>query len=61
MVANLAMQLRDFVRKNQLGKVLWAPTDVVLSEYDVVQPDIIFVSEERREIIGEANLSGAPD
>ena len=39
----------------------WAPTDVVLSPESVVQPDILFVSNERRGIITEANVSGAPD
>ncbi len=36
-----------------------APTDVVLSDYDVVQPDIIVVCDEKK--ITEANIQGAPD
>ena len=36
-----------------------APTDVVLSEYDVVQPDIIVVCNEKK--ITESNIQGAPD
>ena len=44
-----------------LGQVLWAPLDVVLSPENVVQPDILFISNERRGIITEANVSGAPD
>ena len=59
--ANLGMNLRDFVRRNHLGTVLWAPTDVVLSMENVVQPDILYVSNERREIITEDNVEGAPD
>ena len=60
-VANLGMLLREFVKVNRLGAVLWAPTDVVLSPESVVQPDILFISNERRGIITEANVSGAPD
>ena len=60
-LANLGTILRHFVRGNTLGEVLWAPMDVVLSEDNVVQPDILFVSIERRGIIGEDNISGAPD
>ena len=36
-----------------------APTDVVLSEYDVVQPDVFVVCDEKK--ITEANIQGAPD
>ena len=41
--------------------ILDAPCDVILSEENVVQPDILFVRRERSGIIGEANLKGAPD
>ena len=59
--ANLGVALRDFVGRNRLGVVLWAPMDAMLSDEDVVQPDILFVSNERRGIIAEDNISGAPD
>jgi Uma2 family endonuclease len=36
-----------------------APTDVVLSEYDVVQPDVLVVCDRAR--ITDANIQGAPD
>ena len=58
---DLGTLLWDFVKTNNLGVVLWAPVDVVLSEESVVQPDILFVSNERREIITEDNIHGAPD
>jgi Uma2 family endonuclease len=58
---NLASALLQHVRKGELGQVLEAPFDVVLSEESVVQPDILFVCKERLGIIGELNLQGAPD
>ena len=58
---NLGMLLWEFVRGKGLGQVVWAPTDVVLSPESVVQPDILFISNERRGIITEDNVSGAPD
>ena len=54
-------KLRMFIAENELGRTWVAPLDVVLSNYDVAQPDILFVSNERRGIITEANVSGAPD
>ena len=43
------------------GEVFHAPCDVVLSEENVVQPDLLLVRKERLSIIGEANLPAAPD
>ncbi|MBI4546680.1 MAG: Uma2 family endonuclease [Ignavibacteriae bacterium] len=53
--------LDEFVRKNNLGEVFLAPTDVVLSMTSVVQPDILFVSKERSNIITKKNIIAAPD
>jgi len=60
-LALLYMSLWDFVEEHQIGEVLLAPLDVVLSEIDVVQPDIMYISNERRRIITEKNIQGAPD
>ena len=38
-----------------------APYDVVLSDYDVAQPDMLFVSNDRSAIVTERNIQGAPD
>ena len=48
-------------KERGLGSVYSAPTDVVLSDTDVVQPDLLFVSTEREHIITRANIQGAPD
>ena len=57
----LANLLDDFVENHDLGEVFIAPTDVVLSETDVVQPDILFVRKERSHIVTDDNIRGAPD
>lgn len=57
----LGWRLARFVRERDLGHVFFAPTDVVLSNTDVVQPDLLFISRERAEIITPANIQGAPD
>ncbi|MFQ6014317.1 MAG: Uma2 family endonuclease [Anaerolineae bacterium] len=53
--------LRAFVTVHALGEVFLAPCDVVLSQEDVVQPDLFFISKGRRHLITEKNISGAPD
>jgi Uma2 family endonuclease len=58
---NLAYQMGPFVRDNALGEVFVAPTDVYLSDTNVVQPDLLFVAAGRAEIITEPNIHGAPD
>ena len=57
----LGWRIAQFVREGQLGHVFFAPTDVVLSHTDVVQPDLLFISRERADIITPANIQGAPD
>jgi len=58
---NLEFELFKFVRENNLGEVFDAPCDVVLNNENVVQPDILFISNERLDIIGDKNIQGAPD
>lgn len=53
--------LDEFVESNGLGEVFYAPCDVVLSEENVVQPDIFFISSERLHVIEESCVRGAPD
>ncbi len=56
----LEMRLRLFVEQHRLGRVADAPLDVVMGE-DVVQPDILFISRRRSEVIREQEVRGAPD
>lgn len=57
----LATRLDTFVEERKLGVVYFAPTDVVLSETHVVQPDLMFISSVRAGIVTSANIQGAPD
>lgn len=60
-LSNIFYVLFDYVRKNKLGAVYCAPFDVLFSEEDIVQPDIVFVSNENKKIITKDNIKGAPD
>ena len=57
----LATQMNIFVKENNLGRVFTAPYDVLFTDTDVAQPDILFVSNEREHIRTPANIQGAPD
>lgn len=57
----LSTLLYNYVFENNLGLLLEAPMDVCFTSEDIVQPDIIFISRERQDIVSEANIQGAPD
>ncbi|MDE0465306.1 MAG: Uma2 family endonuclease [Caldilineaceae bacterium] len=59
--AELGWRMARFIREGGLGHLFFAPTDVVLSRTDVVQPDLLFISSQRAHIIAPANIQGAPD
>ncbi len=60
-VMNLGAHLWNHVRAHRLGEVFVAPLDVVFTSETVLEPDIIFLSRARLDIIGEKYLSGPPD
>jgi Uma2 family endonuclease len=60
-VVTLTVALESFARSRGLGRVFVAPFDVRLSPHDVVEPDLLFISTARGEILTSANVAGAPD
>jgi Uma2 family endonuclease len=44
-----------------IASVFCAPFDVILSPNDVVQPDLMIVRSERKHIVTERGIEGAPD
>ena len=54
-------RMGPFIEEHDLGELLAAPMDVHFSDTNVLQPDILFISNERSHIIGETNIQGAPD
>lgn len=60
-LGRLFLRLGTFIYGRNLGRVYCSPFDVVLSDTDVVQPDLLFVSSGRESIITAENVRGAPD
>jgi Uma2 family endonuclease len=60
-VLNLGQILLRFVRLHRLGKVMIGPVDVLFTEHDVVEPDVLFVSAAHGDRVRERYVAGAPD
>jgi len=49
------------IERPNLAKVFDAPMDIIFDETNVVQPDLIIVSQASYQIITERALEGVPD
>lgn len=58
---NLFHELKLFIKSNKIGEVFIAPCDIIFDKKNVYQADIIFISNENKKIITEANIKGSPD
>ena len=59
-VLRLAAAILLYLRDHPIGELFVAPLDVILSDYDVLEPDLLFVLNEHRSIIQDW-IRGAPD
>lgn len=53
--------LLDYLDEHPIGKLYHAPFDVYLDLYNVFQPDILVVLNQRLSILTDAGAEGAPD
>lgn len=60
-VGELHLSIGLFLKENPVGRVYLGPTDVELAVHDILVPDLLFVSNQRREQIGSTCVHGAPD
>jgi Uma2 family endonuclease len=58
---NFIVEIGIYLREHPVGVLYHAPFDVVFSPYDVVEPDLIFISNEHRAILTTKNIQGSPD
>src|SRR5881392_2282466 len=59
--ANVFFHIRLWLEEHHNGRVWFAPLDVVLSNFDVVVPDVLYATKARLEEISDPrNLRGAP-
>lgn len=61
-LGNLHLLIGNWIETNPIGRVFMAPLDVVLSNWDVVEPDLLYLSNERAaQTLTPANVRGVPE
>lgn len=60
-VTELTYFLVAFLKAHPIGVVFVSPFDVVFSQFDVVEPDLLYISKDRSSIVTRKNVQGAPD
>jgi len=59
---NLTLQLGKWLEEHPTGRIFFAPFDVVFSHVDVVEPDLLYMSNARAaDILTLANVQGVPE
>lgn len=59
-VYRFAKLLEEFVTAGELGEVFLSPLDVILTQYQVVQPDVFFIAKARLKLVTD-RVRCAPD
>jgi Uma2 family endonuclease len=60
-LGRLFLAVGSYVERHRLGLACFAPLDVVYGPMTLVEPDLLFVSSKRREVLTEREVIGAPD
>jgi Uma2 family endonuclease len=58
----LAVLIGGWLERNPIGRIYHAPFDVVFSRFDVVEPDLLYLSNDRAaDVLTPQHVRGAPD
>jgi Uma2 family endonuclease len=60
-VGSIYFLIATYLEAHPLGRVFGAPLDVIFSDVDVVEPDVLYVSNERAEALAGTHVRGVPD
>ena len=58
---NITFLLLKHVEDRRLGEIYFAPCDVYLTDINVFQPDLMFISNARKSILSQRGIEGAPE
>jgi Uma2 family endonuclease len=60
-VGNLHLSIGTFLKHHPVGAVFLAPFDVVFSDLNVVEPDLLYISRAHKTVLTEKHVRGTPD
>ena len=61
-LGNLHLLIANWLEEHPIGRVFFAPLDVVFSHFDVVEPDLLYLSNERAaQVITPIHVRGVPE
>jgi len=59
-VGRMFVALTEYLRSQRVGEAFVSPLDVVLSDYDVLEPDVLFLTTEQVAAQTRIHVHGAP-
>ena len=60
-LGRLYLHIATYLKREPRGRLFFAPLDVILTRFDVVEPDLLYVSRDRCADILKDWVRGAPD
>jgi len=61
LVGRLHLEIGLYLRQHtSVGQIFLSPLDVVFTNFDIVEPDLLFVAADQADILTEQNVQGAP-
>ena len=62
LIGRLHLLIAGWLQSHRVGRLYLAPFDVVISRFDVVEPDLLYMSNERAaRVLTDANVQGVPE
>jgi Uma2 family endonuclease len=59
---NLVLVIGSWLETHSMGRIFFAPFDVIFSDFDVVEPDLLYISNQRAaEVLTDTHVRGTPE
>ena len=61
-LGELHLAIGNYLKQHPIGEVFFAPLDVVISNFDIVEPDLLYLSRERAtQVLVPEHVRGVPE